>query len=61
MGMTSASRQITRVVSDGTGLTPEEVWLVVTAAAVATTVRGLLHAVDLVTDLWHISMDGDWK
>ena len=55
MSTTSALGAIVRVVSDGTGRSPEEVWLHAAATlAVAVsvgTVRGLLWAVDLATDV----------
>jgi hypothetical protein len=44
-------RQITSVVSDGTGLTKEEIWLFGGVAAVAAVVSGVVHAVDALTRL----------
>jgi hypothetical protein len=48
MGPTISLRQITRVVSDGTGLTQEEAWVFVAVAASVATMAGLLRAVDAV-------------
>jgi hypothetical protein len=44
-------RQITNVVSDGTGLTPEEVWLWGGLTALVAVVSGLLRAFDAVMRL----------
>jgi hypothetical protein len=41
-------RQITRAVSDGTGLTQEEAWVFVVVTASAAALTGLLRAVDAV-------------
>jgi hypothetical protein len=43
--------QITRVVSDGTGWTQEEVWLRVLLASAVAVVATVLHAVDAVLRL----------
>ena len=48
MGPTISLRQITRAVSDGTGLTQEEVWVFVAVAASVAALSGLLRAVDAV-------------
>ena len=48
MGQTISLRQITRAVSDGTGLTQEEVWVFVAVAASVAALSGLLRAVDAV-------------
>ena len=48
MGPTISMRQITRVVSDGTGLTQEEAWVFLAVGASAAAVSGLLRAVDAV-------------
>ena len=42
MGLITGSREIARAVSDGTGLSPEEIGLLVVEAAVAGTVFGFL-------------------
>jgi hypothetical protein len=41
-------RQITRAVSDGTGLTQEEVWLLAAVTASVAVLSGLLRTVDAV-------------
>jgi hypothetical protein len=55
MSPTVALRQFVRVVSDATGRSPEEVWLLAAAAAaVAVSVaaaRGVVWVFDLVNDL----------
>jgi hypothetical protein len=48
MAPTTSLRQITRAVSDGTGLTQEEVWLLATVTASVAALTGLLRAVDAV-------------
>ena len=48
MGPTIGLRQITRAVSDGTGLTQEEAWVFVAVGASAVVLSGLLRAVDAV-------------
>ncbi len=48
MGPTISLRQITRAVSDGTGLTQEEVWVFVAVTASVAALSGLLRAVDAV-------------
>ena len=48
MGPTISLRQITRAVSDGTGLTQEEVWVFVAVTASVAALAGLLRAVDAV-------------
>ena len=45
-------RQVLRAVSDGTGLSQEEIGFLIAAAAVATGVVIALKTVDLVTRLW---------
>jgi hypothetical protein len=58
MNRTTGLRQVTRTVSDGTGRSHEEVWMLVaataTVAASVAAVRGLIWAVDLATgqELW---------
>jgi hypothetical protein len=41
-------RQITRAVSDGTGLTPEELWTVAAVTVSVAALTGVLRAVDAV-------------
>jgi hypothetical protein len=48
---TSRTHQIVRAVSDGTGLTEEEVWVRVGSAVLVAVVLGVLHTVELVMDL----------
>jgi len=50
----NGTRQITRAVCDGTGLTQEELGLLVTAAAVVTAVIGVLHAVTALVEAWPV-------
>lgn len=50
MGFTSGTRQITRAVSDGTGLTEEEIGLLVVAAALVTALFAVLRAVIAVVE-----------
>jgi hypothetical protein len=52
MGLITGTREIARVVSDGTGVSPEEIGLLVAEAAVAGTLFGVLRAVDVVMDMW---------
>lgn len=52
MGFTSGIRQITRAVSDTTGLTQEEAELLLAAVALATALFGVLRAVDALMQLW---------
>lgn len=54
MGPTIGLRQITRAVSDGTGLSNEEIGLLVAAAASVTALLGLVRAVDVVMDIWPV-------
>jgi hypothetical protein len=58
MPPTVTVRQLTRVVSDGTGLTEEEVWLFGIMAAVVAVVSGVLHTVDAVMRLLYDLGDG---
>ena len=51
MPPTLSVHQITRVVSDGTGWTQEEVWLWGLLATVVAVVSGVLRAVDAVMRL----------
>ena len=51
MPLTTNLRQITRVVSDGTGMTEEEVWLWGIVGAFVAVVSGLLRAIDAVMRL----------
>jgi hypothetical protein len=53
MSPTVNLRKITNVVSDGTGLTPEEVWLVGGVTAIVAVVSGLLSAFDAVMRLMY--------
>jgi alkylhydroperoxidase/carboxymuconolactone decarboxylase family protein YurZ len=48
MRSTISFRQLTRAVSDGTGLTQEEVWLLAAVTASVAVLSGLLRAVDAV-------------
>ena len=48
MKSTIRIRQITDAVSDGTGLTREEVWLFIAVTVSVATVSGVLRAVDAV-------------
>ena len=50
MGVMSGTRHLTRALSDGTGLSQEEIVLLVAAAAVGTAVLVLLHTLDAVMD-----------
>jgi hypothetical protein len=50
MGFTSGTRQITRAVSDGTGLTEEEIGVLVVAAALVTALLAFLRAVTAVVE-----------
>ena len=50
MGETTGLHQITRAVSDGTGLSEEEIWLLAAAAASFAAVISLVRAVDAVKD-----------
>ncbi len=52
MHMTKRTRQISRLVSDGTGLSEDEIGLLIATAALLTAVLGVLRAVDLVLDAW---------
>ena len=50
--MELTSRKVLRAVSDGTGLSEEELGFLIAAAAVATGVVVALRAFELVTRLW---------
>jgi hypothetical protein len=52
MGLASGSRQLSRAVSEATGLSQEEAGLLVAAAAVTTALLGVLRVTDFVTDVW---------
>ena len=52
MDLTSATRQITRTVSDGTGLSQEEVGLLVTATAAVAAVLAILRTGAALMDVW---------
>ena len=52
MDVMKASRQVTRVVSEGTGLSQEEIGVLVVAGAVAATVLGLVRMVDVLVEVW---------
>jgi hypothetical protein len=52
MSIAKAPRQIIRVLADGTGVTPGEIELHMTAAAVTTALSGLLWAVVPLMDAW---------
>jgi hypothetical protein len=54
MDMTTASRQLTRAVSEATGLSQEEIGWLVTAAAVGTAVLGLVRVVDMLVEVWPV-------
>jgi hypothetical protein len=54
MDMTTASRQLTRAVSEATGLSQEEIGWLVAAAAVGTAVLGLVRAVDMLVEVWPV-------
>ena len=49
--------QITRALSDGTGLSPETIGLLVAAAALVPAVVGVVRAVDRVLDVWPVPPD----
>jgi hypothetical protein len=51
MGMTGGTHQITQALSDGTGLSQEEIKLLVAATALGTALFALLRAVDALTEL----------
>ena len=51
MGMNSGTHQITRALSDGTGLSQEEIGLLLAATALGATLFGLLRAVDALVEL----------
>lgn len=55
MGMTRSNHHITRALSDGTGLSEEEIGLLVAATAIGTALYGLLRTVDAVLELWPIA------
>jgi alkylhydroperoxidase/carboxymuconolactone decarboxylase family protein YurZ len=48
----SGLRQLTRALSDGTGLSQEEIVLLVAAAAVGTAVIGLLRTLDALKEVF---------
>jgi hypothetical protein len=54
MSPTSAVQQVVRVVAEGTGRTPAEVWVIFAGAVAATVtkgaVRGALRVLDYATD-----------
>jgi hypothetical protein len=54
MSLTTGLRRVTRALSDGTGLSEEEIGLLVAATASVTVVFGLIRAVDALMnlDLW---------
>jgi hypothetical protein len=54
MDMTTASRQLTRVVSEAMGLSQEELGWLMAAAAAGTAVIGLVRAVDVLVDVWPV-------
>jgi hypothetical protein len=54
MGLSIGTRQVTRAVSDGTGLSEEEIELLVAATALVTALVGLLRAVDAVMAVWPV-------
>lgn len=51
MGLTRG-RQLSRAVSEASGLSEEEAGLLVAAAAVTTALLGVLRITDFVTDVW---------
>jgi hypothetical protein len=52
MGITTKSRNISRAVCDGTGLSQEEIGLLLGAAAAGAALLVLLRTVDALVDLW---------
>jgi hypothetical protein len=48
----SRTSRITRALSEGTGLSQEEIGVLMTAAAVGTAVIGVLRVADVVMYLW---------
>ena len=51
MSRTSGRRQATTALSDGTGLTQEELWLLAAAVASLAVLRTIFRTVDFVMDL----------
>jgi hypothetical protein len=51
MGAMSVMRQVTRALSDGTGMTEEEVVVAVAAAVFIGSLRGALRVIDIVMDI----------
>lgn len=56
MGMTTGTHQITRALSDGTGLSQEEIGLLLAATALGAALFGVLRTVDTVMELWPIRL-----
>jgi hypothetical protein len=48
----TGARQVTRALSDGTGLSQEEIVALISGVAAATAVLGLLRAFDTLKDAW---------
>ena len=57
MGLTIGTRDIRRALSDGTGVSPEVIGVVVAAAAVIPAAVGLVRIVDRVLDVWPLPPD----
>ncbi len=55
MQLTTGTHRLTGALSDGTGLTQEEIGFLVAAAAGLTVLLGLLRVVDALTDAWAMS------
>ena len=55
MNLTSGTRAIFRAVSEGTGLSQEEIALLVAQAVVVTAMFGGLRTVDALLDVWPVS------
>ena len=51
MSRTSSTQQIVRAVADGTGLSEEEVWIKAGWTVLVAALIGVVHAVEVVTDL----------
>ena len=52
VGLASGSRQLSRAVSEASGLSQEEAGLLVAGAAVTTALLAALRVIDFVTDVW---------
>ena len=58
MNLPSGTREIVRAVSEGTGLSQEEIVILVAEALVVTAVFGVLRTVDALLDAWPIATGG---